>query len=436
MNNTNSKREKRVVIVGLDGVPYSLIENFTNNGIMPKTKQVIESGLFIPIESSIPEISSVAWSSMITGKNPGEHGIFGYSDIPIGTYRLSFPNFNNLKALPFWEKYNREKSIIINVPSTFPVRPMNGVHISGFVSLDLKRSVYPESLIKKLTELDYRIDVDSSKAHKSTSMFLSDLDKTLKARIAAYRYLWREKDWKTFMLVLTGTDRLSHFLWDAYENEGHKYRSAFLEHFRQIDEVIGEIADSISENDLFIMLSDHGFELLEREINVNFLLEKEKFLKLKSDSRRNYVDIDYGTKAFALEPARIYVNLKNKYPRGSVDKSEYEPLIKELIAVFNDLESDRKKVIKRIFRKEEIYKGAYLNQAPDLVLIPDKGFNLKASLKANKLYEKTIFKGKHTQHDAFLLISHCPREDIIPERPSVSDVCSIIDNLKIRLSSF
>jgi predicted AlkP superfamily phosphohydrolase/phosphomutase len=423
-------RKKRIIIIGLDGVPYRLIENFSNIGIMPETKRIIEKGVFKQIESSIPEISSVAWSSIITGKNPGEHGIFGYTDIPIGTYRLSFPNFNDLKATPFFQKNSYGKSIIINVPSTFPVKPLNGIHISGFVSLDLERSVYPKSLIPKLTEFNYKIDVDSSKAHKSIDLFLKDLDRTLKARIAAFRYLWEEEDWDTFMLVFTGTDRLSHFLWDANEDENHKYYSAFLEHFRQIDEVIGEIANEISDDDLLILLSDHGFELLEKEVNINFILRENRFLNLKPDSKRNYADIDFGTKAFALEPARIYINLKDKYPRGSITKNEYASLIEELISVFNDLELNRKKIIKKIFRKEEVYKGPYTNQAPDLVLIPNKGFNLKADIKADELYEKSIFTGKHTQHDAFLLINKCFERNILPDNPTVSDVCGIIDKLK------
>ncbi len=423
-------RKKRTVIIGLDGVPYRLIENFSNSSIMPETKRMIEKGVFREMESSIPEISSVAWSSIITGKNPGEHGIFGYTDIPTGTYRLSFPNFNNLKATPFFQKNSYGKSIIINVPSTFPVKPLNGIHISGFVSLDLERSVYPKSLIPKLTEFGYQIDVDSSKAHKSIDLFLKDLNRTLKARIAAYRYLWQKEDWDTFMLVFTGTDRISHFLWDAYEDENHKYHSAFLEHFRQIDEVIGEIANEISDDDLLIVLSDHGFELLEKEVNINFILRENGFLNLKPDSKRNYADIDSSTKAFSLEPARIYINLENKYPRGSVTKNKYDSLIEEIISIFNDLKLNGKKIIKKIFRKKEIYKGPYTNQAPDLVLIPNKGFNLKAGLKADEPYEKSIFTGKHTQHDAFLLINKYFEKDILPDKPTVSDVCGIIDKLK------
>jgi predicted AlkP superfamily phosphohydrolase/phosphomutase len=170
--------------------------------------------------------------------------------------------------------------------------------------------------------------------------------------------------------------------------------------------------------------------LLEKEVNINFILRENGFLNLKPDSKRSYADIDFDTKAFALEPARIYINLENKYPRGSVKENEYDLLIEELISIFNDLELNGRKVIKKIFRKEEIYKGQYTNQAPDIVLIPNKGFNLKTSIKANNLYEKSIFTGKHTQHDAFLLIANYCEKNIISDRLNVSDVCDIIDKLE------
>jgi len=223
---------KRLVIIGLDGVPYRLLKDLSENDIMPHTRSIMENGVFRKMTSSIPEISSVAWSSIITGKNPAGHGIFGFTDFPEGTYRLSFPNFNNLKAPAFWKEDSSRRSVIINVPATYPASRLNGVHISGFVALDLERSTYPVSLVPKLKELDYRVDVDSSKAHKSTDLFLKDLDRALQARIEAYRYLWDKGDRNTFMLVFTGTDRLSHFLWDAYEDESHPYHSQFLDHFR------------------------------------------------------------------------------------------------------------------------------------------------------------------------------------------------------------
>ncbi|PIZ19592.1 MAG: hypothetical protein COY50_09140, partial [Deltaproteobacteria bacterium CG_4_10_14_0_8_um_filter_43_12] len=94
--------DKRTIIIGLDGVPYSLVKDLSARGIMPNMSRLIEDGIFRQMESSIPDISPVAWSSIITGKNPGEHGIYGFMDMVPGTYGLYFPNFTNLHGIPFW----------------------------------------------------------------------------------------------------------------------------------------------------------------------------------------------------------------------------------------------------------------------------------------------------------------------------------------------
>ena len=420
---------KRTVIIGLDGVPYSLLKDLSGNGVMPNTQSIIENGLFRQMASTFPEISSVAWSSIITGKNPGEHGIFGFTDLIEGTYNLSFPNFGQLKAMPFWKRDN-ERSVIINVPSTFPASEMNGIHISGFVALDLERSTYPKTMVSRLRELDYRIDVDSSKAHQSMDLFLEDLDKTLKARKKLFNHLWDNEDWQNFMLVFTDTDRLMHFLWSAYEDKNSKYHGAFLDHFKQIDELLGKIIDNIEDSDSLIMLSDHGFERLDKDIYINYFLKREGFLKFQDTQDTHGLNIDYSTQAFALDPARIYINLEGKYPRGSVHQEDKDKVIAELERLFYSLEIDGKRIIKSVHKKEDVYHGAFIEQAPDLVLLANKGFNLKASIKAQKLSDNDIFTGKHTQDDAFLLINKKCASGIIPENPTVSDVVGIMDKLK------
>ena len=419
---------KRTVIIGLDGMPYHLIKDLAEASVMPHTRALIKNGVFRQMASSIPEISSVAWSSIITGGNPGQHGIFGFTDIPLHTYRLSYPNFNDLLMSPFWKHKGHGRAVIINVPFTYPAARLNGVLIAGFVALDLRRAVYPTSLLTKLNEIDYRIDVDANKAHQSLDLFLKDLHRTLQARIQAYRYLWNREDWRTFVLVFTGVDRLAHFLWDAYEDKQHKYHSAFLDHLHQIDEVIGEVNQKLNETDSLLMLSDHGFERLEYDVQINFFLAQEGFLQLKKIPAQSLADIDYGTTAFALEPARIYLNLEDKYPRGSVKAENREAIINELEASLMSLEVNGKKVIERICRKEDIYEGPYLHRAPDLVLLSNKGFNLKSGLKATKLWGKDIFSGKHSQKDAFLLINK-PTPDIIQESLSVCDVVGIMNKL-------
>ncbi|MBN1871516.1 MAG: alkaline phosphatase family protein [Candidatus Omnitrophica bacterium] len=417
----------RNIIIGLDGVPYELLKDLSDSGVMPNVGALIQKGTFRKMSSSIPEVSSVAWSSIITGANPAEHGIFGFTDIPPNTYRLSFPNFDNLKVTPFWEKDNNSKHVLLNIPATYPARKVNGVLISGFVALDLEKAVYPEDLIPNLAEIDYKIDVDSEKAHRSLELFIKDLNRTNEARIAAYRHLW-VKEWDTFMLVFTGTDRLMHFLWDAYEDEGHKHNADFKNFFKRIDESIGEILSRVDDSDNVIILSDHGFEKLEMDVYVNTVLIKGGMLKLKEGAASNYSNIDHGTKAFALDPARIYINLKDKYPRGSVDPKDKKSVIHDIIRRFENLLFEGTKVIRNIYKKEEVYRGRFMDMAPDIVLVGNKGFNLKASLASGEIFSKGVFTGKHSQHNAFILINK--KELInIPEYPSVSDVIGIINSL-------
>jgi len=423
--------KKRVIIIGIDGAPYRLIKHLAKNGTMPNVEALIEEGILRQMASSLPEISSVAWSSIITGTNPGGHGIFGFTDLAPGSYRTVFPNFSTLKAPPFWDREGNGRSVIVNVPTTFPARPLDGVLIAGFVALDLERATYPRSLVPKLKEMDYRVDVDAGRAAESIHYFLSDLDRTLEARVAAYRYLWREiRDWKTFMLVFTGADRLSHYLWHAYEDESHPHHADFVRHFYKIDQVIGEIVGQVEEDDVLLLLSDHGFELLEHEVQVNVALKQAGYLRFEQERPKSLKDLAEETRAFALDPGRIYVNLKGKYPKGCVAPADLGPLLADLEALFGALEVDGKKVVRRIYHKEEIFVGPYSEQAPDLVLLADNGFNLRASPKATELVGKDIRTGKHTQPDAFLIVKGDGAGDAVPAQPSVSDVVGIIDQLR------
>ena len=415
----------KTVIIGTDGVPFEMIEDFAQTGVMPNTARLIADGMFAKMQSSIPEVSSVAWSSMITGANPAEHGIFGFMELHPCSYRMRFPNYNDVKAPTFWEKRDG-KSVIINVPATYPVRPMNGVLISGFVSIDINKSVYPADLIGTLQSFDYRLDVDAQKARRSMDLFLEDVEATLQGRIKAYRYLWDYCDWNTFMLVFTGTDRLLHFLWDAYEDKAHTHHKEFVDHFRKIDEVVGEIAGNLNDDDLLIMHSDHGFERLDHEVFVNYLLAENSFLQFKQDTYPALENICPGTKAFALDPARIYLNLKGKYPCGSVAPADAETILEQIEDIFADLEIEGRRVIRDVYRKEDIYTGPYIDSAGDLILVAERGFNLKGKIGSDSLYSKGIFTGKHTQDTAFLLLKGPWDPAKLPDVPKVSDISRLI----------
>ncbi len=412
------KGEGKNVIIGIDGMPHNLVQELTDKGIMPNFARLQNEGTLKKMNSSIPAISSTSWSTITTGENPGEHGVYGFTDIIQGTYTLSFSNFHTFENPAFWQN-NGGKYVILNVPTTYPAQELDGCHVSGFVSPNMDKAVYPSSLLEKLKEIDYKIDVDSEKGHKSERLLFKELEETLEARIKAYRHLWNQYDWTTFMLVFTGTDRLEHFMWDAYENPEHEYHEKFLNFFKRIDEIIGEIDEKLGEEDSLIMLSDHGMEKVKYNVNLNAYLKEKGYLKLSDDEKKKkYNKIEDGTKAFALEHGRIYLNKKEKYPKGSVGKKEREEIISELKDLFKDLEINNEKVIDEIKEKEEIYKGEQIKNAPDLVLVPNSGYNLRGKL-TDTLYEESPMTGMHNR-EAFLYGKG--NEIKIPENPTVEDV--------------
>lgn len=410
----------RTIVIGIDGVPFHIMDELSDSGDMPNFKALKSEGYFSKMRSAIPEVSNVNWSSIVTGKNPGEHGIYGFTELIEGTYTISFPDRRALKAKPFWADGSK-RYVILNVPAMYPASEINGVFTSGFVSPELEKAVYPDSALDYLKSIDYQVDVDSEKAHKSKRLFLKKLFDALETRKKAYEHFWEEERWDTFMLVFTGSDRLEHFLIDAYEDEGHEYHERFIDYFREIDEILGDIKNKMGEDDRLVMMSDHGMEEIKENVNVNAVLEKNGFIELGDDTENRYRNLLDGTKAFALDPGRIYLNREGRFPRGSV--KDGEEILDDIVNIFEDLSYEGDKIIKKIHRKEDVYHGDQIDKSPDLVLTPSKGYNLKGSVNYDSVYEQNIFKGKHTEHDAFI---YC--NDIRPpEDTTVEDVRGLIE---------
>lgn len=420
------KKKKRVCVIGLDGVPYSLLLDLAQKGIMPAMAQLLNSGYLHRMKASLPEISAVSWTDFMTGTNPGTHGIFGFRDLKEGSYEYCYPNFSYLKKETFWDKLGdkNKKCIIINQPSTYPARKINGILISGFVALELSRAVYPLSLIAYLEKTGYEIDIDISKSRNNHEFLWQELSKTLTGRLRAFSSLWSE-DWDYFEFVITGTDRLHHFLWTAYKDRDHAYHQNFMDYYRQVDKVIDKIVNSLrnvgEDDEGLYLLSDHGFTAIEQEVYLNAWLEGEGYLKFNTLSPQELTAISPGSFAFAMDPNRIYLNLKEKFPLGCVEKSEKKALKEELREKLEKLEYNGKKVVKKVLDTEEIYSGPYLSKGPDLIVLSEYGFDMKGSVKKKEVFGRSNFQGMHTWDDAFFWAKREQGQDL-----SISDLASII----------
>jgi len=412
------KREKeRVCIIGLDGVPFSLIEDLCQRGVMPALGELIRTGRLQKMKASLPEISAVSWTDFMTGANSGSHGIFGFTDLKDNSYDMRFPNFSNVRKETFWDTLGqrKKKCIIINQPSTYPARPIPGVLISGFVALDLSKAVFPAHLEKPLTRMDYKIDIDTQKSRNNHDILWEELDRTLTGRQRAFDYFWKE-DWDYFELVITGTDRLHHFLWTAYRDQNHVYHKTFLEYYRKIDNFIGHIITSFkdlqgTEEGLHFM-SDHGFTGIEEEVFLNAWLENEGYLSFESPSPNSLAEISPSTKAFAMDPNRIYIHTKNRFPKGSVSLQEKKEIKSQIASELETLEYQGKKIVRKVFDSDEIYSGPYSRLGPDLIVLSEPGFDMKGSVKKKEIFSRSDLQGMHTWDDAFFWSAQDLKKDL------------------------
>jgi len=426
MAKTKIKKSNRACIIGLDGVPYSMIADLAQRGIMSTMARLMDSGHLHRMKASLPEISAVSWTNFMTGTNPGTHGIFGFTDFKPRSYEIRYPGFQDLKVPTIWDKLGAKgrRSIVINQPSTYPARDIKGVLVSGFVAVELAKAVRPLSNLAVLERMGYQIDIDILRSRENPAVLWQELSKTMSGRQKALNHYWDE-DWDYFEYVITGTDRLHHFLWRAYEDPRHPFHQNFLDFYRHIDRLIGKIISSYQkitggEEGLYI-LSDHGFTGIVQEVYLNAWLAKNGYLKFAKAEPEGLQDIGPRTKAFALDPNRIYLNLKKKFPKGYIERSARRALREEIARKLEKLEYQGRKVVRQIFFAEQVYSGPLKSKGPDLIVLGHPGFDMKGSVRRKDVFGRSGLQGMHTWDDAFFWSSKDHGPDL-----SIEDLAPII----------
>jgi predicted AlkP superfamily phosphohydrolase/phosphomutase len=409
---------KKVAVLGLDGVPYSLLTGLFEAGVMPNLAATAREGIFAKMQTCLPAVSSAAWASFMTGKNPGHHGIFGFTDLAENEISLRLPSFDDIRQPVVWNMVRGKTTVVVNLPFTYPARPLNGVLISGFVAPIFERSVCPESLIPWLRSLDYRTDVDAVKGRQDRRSLVQELFKSLAVREKVMFTLMDDTSWDLFIGVITGTDRLHHFFFDAKDDPAHPFHVDFMDYYRRIDAFFGRFLSRVASDTRLIVLSDHGFTRLKKQVYLNPILRSLGYLSFTRPDPQSLDDIHPDSRAFAMDPTRIYLNSSARFGRGVLGSNE---TVEVRAKLKQDLEELRLRdvgilepgngatpddsLFAEVKLKEEIYEGDLLPLAPDLVIIPKVGYDVKAAINAPGPVMTDIFTGMHTHDDAFLILS-------------------------------
>jgi predicted AlkP superfamily phosphohydrolase/phosphomutase len=417
-------RSPRVVVIGLDGTPYTFMQHLLREGLAPNFARLLEEGDFARIHSVYPTVSSVAWSTYMTGVNPARHGVFGFVDRKVGTYEMTIPTARSLRAPTLWDIVGQagKRLIVMNVPVTYPPHPINGLLVGCFLSPSLSKATYPPELLGRLERLGYRLDADPWKARRSKEAALQEVTDVLERRVRAMFDFLDNDPWDFFQCHIMETDRLHHFLWQEME-EGHAaYAPPFFAFYRRVDEMLGQLRSRLDDNTTLVVLSDHGFCTLKKEVYINTWLQERGWLHLEG-AEPKLVDITADSVAYSLDPGRVFLNVAGREPRGCVQPgAPYEALREQIAAAALELRDpdDGTPIVAQVLRREEIYHGPLIEQAADLILVPTVGYDLKGALGKDTLtFKGTELVGTHTYDDAMLYIQG---QRIVPGSWGIVDV--------------
>ncbi|HEU5229437.1 MAG TPA: alkaline phosphatase family protein [Ktedonobacteraceae bacterium] len=381
-------QRKKVLVIGLDCVAPELVFDQWRDEL-PHFKRLMDGGVWGKLESCIPAITVPAWSSMMSSRDPGVLGFYGFRNRGDYSYeKQTLANATAVKVDRVWDilSHAGKKVITIGVPQTYPPRPVNGTQVGCFLSPSTTNPerpyTYPASAMQEIESIvgEYLVDVPNFRTNDKDFLLRQIYTMTEKRFKLVKRWI-AEKDWDFFMFVEMGTDRIHHGLWKYHDpthpkHEAHPvYSKSIHDYYLYLDTEIGQLLELVDDNTTVFIVSDHGAKKMDGGICVNEWLMREGYLTLKQVPEQltsiNACGIDWSrTKVWGDGGyyARIFLNVEGREPQGIVKADEVEALRDELKAKFEAIADPQGVSIgTRVFKPQAIYQQCN-GVPPDLIV--------------------------------------------------------------------
>jgi predicted AlkP superfamily phosphohydrolase/phosphomutase len=267
----------KLLIIGLDGGTFDLIRPWVEEGKLPNISKIMNEGVHGTLKSIRYPHSALAWSSIVTGLNPGAHGIYYFTEKVPNAYGVRYINAGSRKGVTLWRWLSSHGKAVgaLNVPMSYPPEEVNGFIVGGVDSPSVASEyTYPPNLARELKDNlgEYVIDLRlrgtlPSLSGNAVQVVLDDLNQQIENRYQAARYLINKHPWDLFMLVFTATDRVQHGFWkymdethsDYSHDEAREFGNAIMEIYEHIDQKIGDLMGLVGDDTSIMIISDHGF---------------------------------------------------------------------------------------------------------------------------------------------------------------------------------
>jgi len=393
----------KLLVIGLDSVPPELLFGKLLDSL-PNTKRLYSEGTHGTLETCHPPITVPAWMVMMTGKNPGALGIYGFRHRRGFSYKEGYiVNSSHVEEPTVWDILGRRglKSCVIGLPPSYPPRAINGNLVTCMITPGPEKEfTYPLSLKDEVRSVvvDYVFDVTLSVEDRDSMK--KRLFEMMEKRFKLARYLAREKNWNLFILHEIGFDRLHHAFWKFFDPDhpkyvkGNRYERIAEEYYELFDEFLGELLEAAGQDAHVLLLSDHGSKAMRGAFCINQWLEKEGFLKLVRPPAKvtefENAEVDWTqTKAWGWGGyyARIFLNIKGREPSGIVPPSEVPQIEGELKRRISQIRDPNGRPMRNtVFEPNDLY-GVARGDKPDLmVYFDDLNWRSAGSVGHNSVY--------------------------------------------------
>lgn len=291
---------RRALIIGLDGATFDLIKPWAASGQLPTFARLLREGSHGLLRTVQPPLTAPAWSTMVTGMNPGKHGLVDFWARDLPGYHFRLLNASSRAGPCLWDVVGQAggRVIVCNVPMTYPPTPVNGVLVSGMDTPGMDAPyTYPAELKHELNKVVGRYVIVPDdwlySRRRQYDRARAELLHGMQVHFAAGMHLLQRYPWDLAMLVLTATDGAAHFFWKFMDpqhplydaRQAALYGDTILRVYQSADAKLAALLESLPADTVLFVVSDHGNGRTgERVIYLNAWLEQQGLLHYRQGS--------------------------------------------------------------------------------------------------------------------------------------------------------
>jgi predicted AlkP superfamily phosphohydrolase/phosphomutase len=318
--------KNRLFVIGLDAADPDLLEQWVGQGELPFFERLMRQGTYCRLKCIPPTFSPVEWTSILTGANPGKHGIFGFTKSVDDGRAIKIINRTDRKCKTFYEILSEAglRVGLINMVMTYPASPINGFMIGGMEtpSLTSPDISYPAGLVDELRSIGCKYEISPGISgpvmQGKYAAAVEALHQAIDARYEATEHLMQKYNVDVMIVLFSQLDNCGHYFWrfhdpyhPDYDAEGGKqYGDVILKLYQKHELILQDLFDK-NPDATYIICSDHGMGF---NYEARYYL-KELFARLgwftSTDSASNGFSLK---KLFSQEVRNLYWFLYRQLP--------------------------------------------------------------------------------------------------------------------------